>query len=45
MKREAGWVATVRRRYRTLAIDVCLLFNLVVSFFNEFPFPFCKDQL
>jgi hypothetical protein len=34
MKGKGGWEAayTVRRRFRNVAIDVCLLFNFVVVF-------------
>ncbi len=40
-------MATVRRWFQTMAINVCLLFNVavVVRFFNVFPFPLCKAQL
>ncbi len=45
-KRGAGKVANVRNRSRTVAIEVCLSFNLVViSNFNVFPFPPSKPKL
>jgi hypothetical protein len=38
-------VANVRKRSQTVAIEVCLSFNLVViSNFNVFPFPPSKAQ-
>jgi hypothetical protein len=38
-------MATVRRWFQTMAIDVCLLFNVAVVFFNVFQFPLCKAKL
>ncbi len=39
-------MANVRNRSRTVAIEVCLFFNLVViSNFNVFPFPPSKPKL
>ncbi len=39
-------MANVRNRSRTVAIEVCLSFNLVViSNFNVFPFPPSKQKL
>jgi hypothetical protein len=39
-------VANVRNRSRTVVIEVCLSFNLVViSNFNVFPFPPSKPKL
>jgi hypothetical protein len=44
-RRGAGTVANVRNRSRTVVIEVCLSFNLVViSNFNVFPFPLRKAQ-
>ncbi len=44
-RRGAGKVANVRKRSRTMAITVCLSFNLdVVYNFNVFPFPLSKAQ-
>ncbi len=44
-RRGAGKVANVRKRSRTVAITVCLSFNLdVVYNFNVFPFPLSKAQ-
>ncbi len=38
-------MANVRNRSRTVAMEVCLSFNLVViSNFNVFPFPLSKAQ-
>ncbi len=38
-------MANVRNRSRTVAIEDCLSFNLVViSNFNVFPFPLSKEQ-
>jgi hypothetical protein len=42
--RGVGKLASVRRWYRTVTIDVCILFNVVVVFLL-FPFPVCKAQL
>ncbi len=45
-KRGAGKIANVRNRSQTVAIEVCLSFNLVViSNFNVFPFPPSKPIL
>ncbi len=45
-KRGAGKVANVYNRPQTVAIKVCLSFNLVViSNFNVFPFPPSKPKL
>ncbi len=39
-------MANVRNRSRTVAMEVCLSFNLVViSNFNVFPFPPSKPKL
>jgi hypothetical protein len=44
MKREGDWEA--QRRLRTVAIDVCLLFNFVVVFSStNFRFRFVKTSL
>jgi hypothetical protein len=46
MKMEGGWEAgTVRRRFWTMAVDVCLLFNFVVVFSStNFRFRFVKTS-
>ncbi len=43
--RRVGRLATVGRWFLTVAIDVCLIFNVAVVFFNVFLFPVCKAQL
>jgi hypothetical protein len=43
--RGVGKLASVRRWYRTVAIDVCLLFNVVVVFaLTYFRFLFVKPN-
>jgi hypothetical protein len=44
--RGVGKLPSVRRWFRTVAIDVCLLFNVAVVFsFEVFPFSVCKAQI
>jgi hypothetical protein len=44
--RGVGELASVRRWFRTVAIDVCLLFNVAVVFsLKYFRFLFCKAQI